>query len=163
MPVRLKVSYREQQADNWCWAAAGQMVMETAKVSSAEQCKQADRVFKKSTCCPVPTQTYCDNAWDPAFASYGLKEKRAPTISDTDAVHELGTAKRPFVFRIDYDLGLNHYYVAYGFRYDQGKLRIDIYDPWQGSGNTNFSLDFQDIATGTGLGGKLAEVIYEVQ
>lgn len=65
------------RADNWCWAATGQMIMEMLGEEPARacQCRQAEQVLGVSGCCADPSScapadtvpTRCDQPRWPAF------------------------------------------------------------------------------------------------
>ena len=157
--VKLQVTYRPQDADNWCWAAVSQMVMEFIKVN-AEQCKQADKRLGFTTCCPTPTKDYCDRASRLSFDLYSLTAKSGATMSEYDIIRELTVTKQPFVFRRTYDEGPPHFFVVYGYEYDAAGFNLWIYDPWKGSGNKSGLITFDSFLDGADY--DLAEVLYDV-
>ena len=66
----LQVTLRAQQADNWCWAASGQMIMEYLGQSVA-QCLQANNRLHRTDCCNRPVPKECDKGGWPEFDKYG--------------------------------------------------------------------------------------------
>lgn len=83
----LRFSPQAGRANNWCWAAAGQMTMEAlgARPAAACQCRQAEQVLGVTGCCVTPGSCLpaddlparCDEPRWPAFVErpgrYGFR------------------------------------------------------------------------------------------
>ena len=75
--LSLRFSPPVGRANNWCWAASGQMIMELLgeRPSSACQCRQAEQVLGVTGCCVTPSSctpvdelpARCDRPRWPAF------------------------------------------------------------------------------------------------
>src|SRR5688572_21906422 len=100
------------RANNWCWAAAGQMTMELLgeKTDNACQCRQAEQVLGVKGCCVTPSSclpahdlpAHCDVPRWPAFVErperYGFSYA---TTCDAlaDRQHDPACASRPLGWR----------------------------------------------------------------
>jgi hypothetical protein len=75
--LSLRFSPQAGAANNWCWAASGQMIMELLgeQAMNACQCRQAERVLGVKGCCVTPSSCLpaddlpgqCDEPRWPAF------------------------------------------------------------------------------------------------
>jgi hypothetical protein len=78
----------------WCWAASGQMVMETFG-KNVSQCDEANKRFGQSNCCNSPTPEPCIQGGWPEFDKYGFTfetTSNAP-LSWDDLRKEIGVRK----------------------------------------------------------------------
>ena len=53
-----------QRAEEWCWAACVQMVLNRLGVN-VQQCEVVNRVFDKTICCATPDDEACNQPVDP--------------------------------------------------------------------------------------------------
>ncbi|HMI41821.1 MAG TPA: papain-like cysteine protease family protein [Sphingomicrobium sp.] len=69
----LPVPYVMQSANNWCWAACGEMLFRHRGQPSLTQCALAAAQFHQ-TCCISPTPSACDlGCWpDEAYPAHGM-------------------------------------------------------------------------------------------
>jgi hypothetical protein len=75
--LSLRFSPQATRANNWCWAASGQMIMEALgdRTNKACQCRQAEQVLGVKGCCVTPSSCVpaddlparCDRPRWPAF------------------------------------------------------------------------------------------------
>ena len=75
--LSLRFSPQAGAANNWCWAASGQMIMEALgeRLNKACQCRQAEQVLGVKGCCVTPSSCVpaedlparCDRPRWPAF------------------------------------------------------------------------------------------------
>lgn len=135
----LAVKLRPQLRTNWCWAASGEMVMETLG-HDVSQCVQADDMFGKA-CCPsnevcneqgCPDQDLCnDTAW-PRLDKYSFTFKRTNSAAlDWDQVlQEIGVRGVPIAFTWLFPDGTGHMMVLKGYSTVDGVNYVYVDDPW---------------------------------
>lgn len=126
----LDVPYSQQQLGNWCWAAAGEMVMKYHTVN-VTQCQQASDLTRLS-CCAVSLPDRCNVTGWPDFKRYGFTMSpptRNAALSWTDVRDQIYCKGLPFTFSWHFDTGGGHIYVAIGFQTKEGIDYVELHDP----------------------------------
>jgi hypothetical protein len=62
----LQVNFHQQEAGNWCWAAASEMAMELMG-NDVQQCKQANDAFGLDSCCSDKNGFACNKGGGPSW------------------------------------------------------------------------------------------------
>jgi hypothetical protein len=134
------VSLRPQEASQWCWAASGQMVMETLH-HGTNQCTQVNRALGRTDCacnaCGAgPASMECDqNGW-PEFSAYGFTSRhtRDEALSwdkvKKQVSDEPSCENKPFAFTWRWPGGGGHMMVANGYSVVDGERYVSVVDPW---------------------------------
>jgi hypothetical protein len=145
----LKVSLHPQHAENWCWAASLQMILEYLGQPSnnVEQCVQANVKFSRNDCCPPNNQSIpleCDRTAWPAFENYsnqnGVKFQYKVTSNaplDKDVLEKQLAPRSadhvcsftPFAFTWKYVGTGGHMMVATGYRKIGDQFFVEVNDP----------------------------------
>jgi hypothetical protein len=137
----LTVAPHPQEAQNWCWAASAQMVLEYLGHSQS-QCHQVnDRLQRTdcscSLCSPGGGQDpACDMPNWPDFDKYGFtsdQTRDAPLSWDELRVQlsrEKNCKKTPFLVTWRHRGGGGHMVVATGYKTIDGVNYVDLLDPW---------------------------------
>src|SRR5687768_16571227 len=95
----LGVTVRPQETSMWCWAASGQMVMESFG-KTVKQCDQANNRLGLTDCCNNPTPVHCVKGGWPEFGKYGFTFKttsNAP-LSWAEVCNQIQVRQKPFAF-----------------------------------------------------------------
>ncbi|HET9529629.1 MAG TPA: C39 family peptidase [Blastocatellia bacterium] len=133
----LNIPPRRQIGTNWCWAAAGEMVMNYFNIN-VTQCLQANRRFNRNDCCPFSAR--CNLTGWPQFEVYGLNYSRTSyeALSWDQIKKEIACNDSPVAFTWRY-IGefkeeRGHMMVAVGYEVKPDGQRI-VYanDPWRES------------------------------
>jgi len=126
----LPVTLQLQEADNWCWAASGEMIMEYMG-ANIEQCDEANKRLGRSDCCNKPTPGACDKTGWPEFDKYGFTSKHTSNaaLSWKQVKTQLSCKKKPFAFTWKYEGTGGHMMVATGYRTVDGINFVLGYDP----------------------------------
>lgn len=142
----LPVQFRRQEADNWCWAACGQMLIDFYKARAVSQCLMASTHFGLA-CCPRPLDKDCDHgAWpEDVYPAYGLGLDRLGwPLDEHDLADEL-QRRAPVEVYYRWSGPGAHVALVVG-RYANGDFLV--HDPWFGSGPRSH----RNILEGYGLG-----------
>ena len=132
---------------NWCWAAAGQMVMEYHQVLVSE-CQQASDQFRLNCC---PNNDLCNQGGWPDFSKYGFTfNKTKDKALGWDVVRDQIYCKRlPFTFAWHDGGSGGHIFVAIGYQTKDGGNYVEMHDS-------------QPYREPTGIGGDHAIIPYLV-
>jgi hypothetical protein len=141
--AEVPVSLRPQEASQWCWAASGQMVMETLH-HGQNQCTQVNHQLNRSDCgcsqcsvaAPAATSVACDQSGWPEFEDYGFRshhtrdealswDQLRKQVSD-----EPSCDNKPFAFTWRWPGGGGHMMVVNGYRVIDGERYVSVIDPW---------------------------------
>jgi len=129
-PYCLDVKLHPQDADNWCWAASGQMIMEYFG-TNVLQCDQATNVFKPHVCCNRPVPADCDKPERPQFAgNYGFACQPVNGALKWKVLsREILQNRRPVAFSWLWHKGGGHIMVAYGCLTEEKIDYVFVRDP----------------------------------
>lgn len=146
-PVSLPMARFAQEADNWCWAASGQMIT-TFLGHPVSQCEQAGARLGlgPSTCCNLPRCSdpwyahRCNGGGTPEFWRWGFRERC--TFDQALSLGQLATellAGRPVAFtwgwvERDGSVRSGHMMVAKGLHFADGVAWVEVLDPWKPCG-----------------------------
>lgn len=126
---------RPQETNMWCWAASGQMVMETLG-RTVRQCTQANNRLGRNDCCNSPTPQDCIKGGWPEFQKYGFSfsmTQGAP-LSWAALQRQLARGEScrnaPVAFSWGWTGGGGHMMVAKGYKTVGGTRYVEINDPW---------------------------------
>lgn len=141
-PVTSTVSctLRPQETSMWCWAASGQMVMESLG-TNVTQCDEANKRFGRTDCCNTPVPSPCVNGGWPEFDKYGFTFKTTSNAALTwDQVRDqIYCQRKPFAFSWHWNGGGGHMMVVHGYTILDGTTYVDVNDPWPPNvGNASF-------------------------
>ena len=122
------------EQDLWCWAACGEMVMESFK-GSISQCEEANRLFDRVDCCLNPAD--CNQTGLPPFDDFDFVVDSIinQALSWEELKVQIGCAKRPFcmVWRYTDDPEATdtsgHMMVVSGYKRENGEDMVKILDP----------------------------------
>src|SRR5215472_8736999 len=96
------VTYPEehQLADNWCWAACTQMVVEYYSLPAVQQCSIASTFLAQPNCCVNPTPSPCDQGYAAdgiagVLSHYGANANYNPSAIVEAPLRAELDAKRP--------------------------------------------------------------------
>lgn len=128
--ITLPVPLRPQLNDDWCWAAAGEMVMSYVDPAGAfPQCAIAEVSKGKSPCCGAQPVNGCvAGGWleFKDFAAFGFTNRTASTLTWSRTKNEIA-ANRPVIVWTDD----GHMVVVAGHKGKIGKQRmVYVKDPW---------------------------------
>lgn len=120
-----------QQTSMWCWAASGQMVMESLG-TNVTQCDEANKRFGRSDCCNNPVPSPCVNGGWPEFGKYGFTFKTTSNAALTwDQVRDqIYCQHKPFAFSWHWSGGGGHMMAAFGYTTIDGANYVAVNDPW---------------------------------
>lgn len=124
------VTLRAQETSMWCWAASGQMVMNSLG-TNVSQCDEANKRFNRTDCCNNPVPNACINGGWPEFEKYGFSFKTtsdAP-LSWSDIKKQIYCEKKPFTFSWHWNGGGGHMMVLIGYVTIDGVNYVTINDP----------------------------------
>jgi hypothetical protein len=146
------INLYRQKAANWCWAASGEMAMQS-KGRDVQQCQQAADEFRTDCCCPDPAATNCgkyatlacnQGGW-PQFEKYQFAERHTcrRAIPWEQLKEQIACKNSPVVFswlwgETDYrppddtactQGGTGHMMVARGYTEGNGEQLVFVYDP----------------------------------
>jgi hypothetical protein len=125
-----------QQQPNWCWAAAGAVVMNyinppPTPSAALSQCSEAQHAYGSPTlnCCTNPGA--CNKPGEPDFTFYGFTSKTQPPILRWNEIKtQVGCLKKPVAFTSKRADGSAHMMVIVGYATDsQGVALLLINDP----------------------------------
>lgn len=141
-----------QNTSSWCWAASGQITMNTIEDGSVpSQCDAVTKLVNgeddedgEIDCCASATPDECLVTSDrPPFAEYGFSFKKTSgnlslasedrSLSWSQIKREIYCKKKPFAFSwrwsiSDFDSG--HMMVAVGYQEEDGERFVHFFDPW---------------------------------
>jgi hypothetical protein len=134
------VTLRPQETSMWCWAASGQMVMETLGHGQS-QCTQANNRFGHTDCpchqCTSPTSSPpCVTGGWPEFNKYGFTFKTTSdaALSWSDVRLQVSNKpnckNKPFAYSWHWPGGGGHMMVANGYAVVGGANYVSILNPW---------------------------------
>lgn len=145
------VTLRGQEQSNWCWAASGQMVMNTLG-ASVTQCDEVNRRYGRTDCCNTPTPSACNQTGWPEPDRYGFTFR---TTSDAPLTwaqvkEEIHCGGRPFAFSWHWPGGTGHMMVVTGYKTDMGTNYMYVSDPLpQNAGSLNiYTYDYYNTSPG---------------
>jgi hypothetical protein len=153
--VPSKVTYHKQDTNTWCWAAAGQMVLETfgKNVSQCQQvndaCEVRNLACEPLDCCAATVPKDCYIGGWPDLKKYGVPFVEHPgALSPAEIVEELGCQARPFLFAWkDPGAKTGHMLVAIDFFINaKGEDIVVAHDP---DSRQNLELKYIDYVNGT--------------
>lgn len=113
----LQVALQPQETSEWCWAASGQMLMDSLGPRDVPQCYQANQEFGRSDCCSCPTPSACVNPGWPQMSTwnYNSSSTNWGTPLSWGAVMGQINNNTPFMFSWAWNGGGGHAMVAKGF------------------------------------------------
>src|SRR5580704_153616 len=125
------VMLRPQETPMWCWAASGQMVMETLG-RNVPQCDQANNRFGHSDCCNHPTPVPCVEGGWPEFSKYGFSSSvtNSAPLTWSQIVDQICTKKKPFAFSWHWTDGGGHMMVLKACSQSGAQNYVTINNPW---------------------------------
>ena len=136
----LDITSRPQETNAWCWAASGQMVMESFGTKVA-QCIQANELFGRIDCCnislcpnPVSTHPCVKGGWI-EFDKYGFSDNITYTPLTWDEIRRQVSSgencgNKPIAFSWAWVGGGGHMMVVIGYKVVEGENMVEILDPW---------------------------------
>lgn len=148
-PAPLPVKLRPQEQFNWCWAACGEMIMETLG-TRVRQCVQANDQFHcGGNCCNgASVPKCCDTVGWPEFDKYDFSSKYRDFsgLSWQEIKDELSRPNsRPFAFaNRERGGGVPHMMVAYGYVDAIVTREILIRDPWPPHTGDSRTIEYDD-------------------
>jgi len=125
--VQLNLDFKKQETPLWCWAAAGEMVMDP-KVN-VDQCDEANKVLQLQVCCNGSPADACIQGGFPPFADYNFTSMRTyDQALSWETIKAEIDAGRPVVFSWHWNQDGGHMMVIIGYREGENdharKLRI---------------------------------------
>lgn len=146
----LDMILRPQEANFWCWAASGEMVMEELGGTVA-QCDEANKRFGREDCCILSGSDDCDNGGWPQFAKYGYTAERTDdeALSWEEVKKQIDCRRVPFcvTWRIG-DGG--HMMVISGYRSINGVDQVLIRDPLPVDSGSSRWIRYSEYVSGPG-------------
>ncbi len=150
----LPVALVKQTGDNWCWAAAGEMILSSLKTTNTNiaQCEQANLRFDRHDCCRTPKPEECDTTGWPQFDSYGFSSAQTTNQALTwEQVQEQVYCRgQPFAASW-YSKDINgaktkvgHMVVIFGYETINGVNYVMVNDPK----GDQYVMDYQDYRDG---------------
>jgi peptidase C39-like protein len=151
-PAEAKTATRmhAQETWQWCYAASGQMVMETlGKLVS--QCSQANHSCSRTDCCGNPTPAQCVVGGWPPFAEYGFtfQVTSNQALSWEDLRKQIGCERIPIAFSWHWVGGSGHMMVAYGYRMLGASRMVRVLDPWPVNAGKEKEITYEEYAQGS--------------
>lgn len=125
------VTLRPQETGMWCWAASGEMTMESLG-TSIDQCDEANKRFGRSDCCNNPVPDDCVNGGWPEYDKYGFTASHtsdAP-LSWDQVKDQIYCKQKPFAFSWHWSGGGGHMMVIAGYVTLNGTNYVYKDNPW---------------------------------
>jgi len=113
----LPVALQWQETPEWCWAASGQMLMNSLGPRNVPQCYEANQEFGRSDCCECPTPPACVSPGWPQFSTWNYNSNSTnwgTALSWNAAMAEINSG-RPFLFSWAWNGGGGHALAANGY------------------------------------------------
>ena len=137
---QVPVALRAQEAQNWCWAASGQMVMETLH-HGTNQCSQVNARLGVSDCAcngcnGGSVSAECDATGWPQFDRYGFTARHTTNEALTwdqlrsQVSNGPSCKNRPFAFTWRWEGGGWYRRVSKGVDWVDGERFVSVVDPW---------------------------------
>ena len=132
-----------QETNTWCWAASGQMTMNSIDPGSVpEQCDAVNLRLGRTDCCAKKND--CPATEEvPPYAEYGFSFKKTSgnwdlfsedrALSWSEIKTQIFCKKKPFAFswwwtKSDYESG--HMMVAVGYKEEEGEHFVYFFNPF---------------------------------
>ena len=113
----LQVALQWQETSEWCWAASGQMLMNSLGPRNVPQCYEANQEFRRTDCCACPTPPACVNPGWPQFSTWNYNSNSTnwgTALGWNSVMNEINNG-RPFMFSWAWNGGGGHAMVAKGY------------------------------------------------
>lgn len=126
---------RQQEQQNWCWAAVDRAILSTRMNPLPSQCEIVSKVFKRDCCGVGGSQTDCNKGNDPraGLDAYGVATwLRTPVYS---AAVDWLKSGRPVILNIGVggsDSLAGHAELAYGAYFTNQEYFLLVFDPYTG-------------------------------
>jgi hypothetical protein len=125
---KLPVTLRGQETSMWCWAAAGQMVMQYLGAVNVRQCDEANKEFGRTDCCNSPVPDACVHGGHTEWDKYNFDVDYANGALSFAGLKAEIDANRPVEFAWSWTGGGGHVMVVIG--YDTANTTVRINNPW---------------------------------
>ena len=135
----LNIREIRQLANNWCWAASGEMVLSHYN-QAVRQCKQVSDRLGNDRCCDLVINQECDQTGWPDFQRYNLRfQKTSKQALTWDQIKtEIACKRNPIAFSWAWaGGGTGHMMVIKGFRSVDGVNWVLVNDPMK---NPNYRI-----------------------
>lgn len=171
----LVVKYRCQEAPNWCWAAAVEMITDHYG-HRVSQCQQAtdlaraqDAPDSQAPCCEeaslstclrddVRGTAACHAARAPELQRYGFSCVFTRGLSWEDARHEIACEGRPFLVALQNQGPVGHMVVVIGYAHGHGNQRyLMVLDPHRVTDSAPQRIRLRDLAVSYAVTGIVQE------
>ncbi len=147
----LNMALKAQEANFWCWAASGEMIMEKLG-ASITQCDEANKRFGREDCCISSTSDDCDRGGWPEFEKYGYLAERTndEALSWEEVKKQIDCQKAPFCVTWKWIEGGGHMMVISAYKNVNGENKVKIRDPLPvGSGSSRW-VRYSEYVSGPG-------------
>ena len=131
---QLPVPFYQQESDEWCWAAVGQMILGFLG-TNVSQCTQVNLSNPPNTidCClqPCPTAGVCDHPGVPEFGRYGftcIVATNAP-LAWAEIQTQIHCNQQPIAYGWTRKMGGGHIVAIIGYDDNGGDNQILVNDP----------------------------------
>ncbi len=151
-----------QGTQNWCWAASGQMIMNSLGNTAVSQCQEATdypfvppQTSPATNWCVSPTDDWGFTGW-PQFGHYGFSASQTPfgtALSYEQLKTEIDNG-RPIAFVWAWDGGGGHMMVVIGYLTEAGVDKVVINDPSPPHLGNQRTITYAEFVEGIYLGHK---------
>ena len=149
----LPVTIKPQLANFWCWAACGEMSMESFG-AAIDQCDEVNRKLNRNDCCGSRIPSPCDRGGWPQFEKYGFKSDttHSAPLSWEQIKNQIDCLRKPICITWKWD-GRNsggHMMVVNAYKTLLGINQVRICDPLPVGRGSSRWIRYADYVKGPG-------------